>query len=78
MKRAPAEPMLPLDCRQRRGGWKRRPSETREDPTLDGALLHLFRCGRTVYQQGGQHRIDGRIVERLQLLALAASLGWRP
>jgi len=78
-RRATAEPMLPLDFHQpRRGGWKRTPSATREDPQLYRAVLHLRRSGRAVYRQGDQHKVGGKIASRWQLLFLAASLGWTP
>lgn len=76
-RRATAEPMLPLDMRQRRGGYKRRPFDTREDPQFYRAVLFLRAAGRVVYRCGGMHKVDGKIAERGQLLALAASMGWR-
>lgn len=71
-RRATAEPMLPLDMRQPRR------TARREGDRLYGAVLYLRRAGRVVYRCGGMHKVDGRIAERGQLLALAASMGWRP
>jgi hypothetical protein len=76
-RRAAAEPMLPLDCRQRRprrGGWKWRPSETREDPQFYRAVVYLRHIGRPVYRSGNWHKVNGAYADRGQLLALAVSL----
>ena len=64
--------MLPLDMRQPRR------SARREGNRLYGAIVYLRRTGRVVYRAGTRHKVDGKIAERGQLLALAASMGWRP
>lgn len=71
--------MMPLDMRQpRRGGYKRRPFDTREDSPLYQAVLHLRRSGRAVYRCGSMHKVDGAHADSGQLLTIAMSLGWRP
>jgi hypothetical protein len=71
-RRATVEPMLPLDFAQ-----PRRPAR-REGGRLYAATVFLRRNGRVVYRCGSRHKVDGKIAERPQLLALAAGLGWSP
>lgn len=69
MKRATAEPMLPLDYRQlRRGVFVAKP--------VYAAVLALRRRGHAVYSVAErQHKVDGRIVSTEMLKAMADA-GW--
>jgi hypothetical protein len=70
-RRVSPEPMLPLDCRQRKPGQ-------REHNRTYSAIQYLRYIGHAVYRQGSQHQIDGMTADSRQLIAVAASLGWMP
>ena len=64
MKRSPAQPMLPFDCRQ--------PARGRESDRVYAAVTTLRGRGHTVWSIGRDaHKIDGKVASTKQLFLMA-------